>query len=153
VAAEIRRAVADGHAGPGHRLPLAKDPAVVLGVNKSTPTRSKSFRGRTIGAPGSVHASRSSAEPHWLRSAVVDLRAVIADNLGSNCSHESVCDAVHQVLEPGTLTSDHYCCRSTGSLCEAVYDGYYDGIISGDRVDTIYRAVTRWSSRPQPMRH
>ena len=36
VAAEIRRAIADGEAGPGDRLPLVKDIAVVLGVNKNT---------------------------------------------------------------------------------------------------------------------
>jgi hypothetical protein len=77
----------------------------------------------------------------------VDLHEIIAENLGSGCSHEPLCVAVHQALEPGTLTSDLYCCRSTGSLCEAVYDGYYDGIVNGDRVETIYRAVTRWESR------
>jgi GntR family transcriptional regulator len=31
VAAEIRRAIADGEAGPGERLPLVKDIAAVLG--------------------------------------------------------------------------------------------------------------------------
>jgi GntR family transcriptional regulator len=36
VAAEIRRAIAEGEAGPGERLPLAKDMAAVLGVNKNT---------------------------------------------------------------------------------------------------------------------
>jgi GntR family transcriptional regulator len=36
VAAEIRRAIAEGEAGPGERLPLAKDLAAVLGVNKNT---------------------------------------------------------------------------------------------------------------------
>lgn len=36
VAAEIRRAIAEGEAGPGDRLPLAKDMAAVLGVNKNT---------------------------------------------------------------------------------------------------------------------
>jgi len=39
VAAEIRRAIADGEAGPGERLPLAKDLAAVLGVNKNTVLR------------------------------------------------------------------------------------------------------------------
>lgn len=67
--------------------------------------------------------------------------------MGSDCSHELVCVAVHRALEPESVTSDHYCCRSTGSLCEAVYDGYYDGIVSGDRVETIYRAVAQWGSR------
>ena len=39
VAAEIRRAIADGEAGPGERLPLAKDLATVLGVNTHTVLR------------------------------------------------------------------------------------------------------------------
>ncbi len=39
VAAEIRRAIAKGEAGPGDRLPLAKDLAAVLGVNKNTVLR------------------------------------------------------------------------------------------------------------------
>ena len=39
VAAQIRRAIADGEAGPGDRLPLAKDLAAVLGVNKNTVLR------------------------------------------------------------------------------------------------------------------
>jgi DNA-binding transcriptional regulator YhcF (GntR family) len=39
VAAQIRRAIADGEAGPGERLPLAKDLAAVLGVNKNTVLR------------------------------------------------------------------------------------------------------------------
>jgi GntR family transcriptional regulator len=39
VAAEIRRAIAEGEAGPGERLPLAKDMAAVLGVNKNTVMR------------------------------------------------------------------------------------------------------------------
>ena len=39
VAAEIRRAIAEGEAGPGERLPLAKDLAAVLGVNKNTVLR------------------------------------------------------------------------------------------------------------------
>jgi GntR family transcriptional regulator len=36
VAAEIRRAIAEGEAGPGDRLPLAKDLAALMGVNKNT---------------------------------------------------------------------------------------------------------------------
>jgi GntR family transcriptional regulator len=39
VAAQIRRAIADGEAEPGERLPLAKDLAAVLGVNKNTVLR------------------------------------------------------------------------------------------------------------------
>jgi GntR family transcriptional regulator len=39
VAAEIRRAIAEGEAGSGDRLPLAKDIAAVLRVNKNTVLR------------------------------------------------------------------------------------------------------------------
>ena len=40
VAAEIRRAIADGEAKPGERLPPAHDLAAVLGVNTNTVLRS-----------------------------------------------------------------------------------------------------------------
>ena len=40
VAAEIRRAIADGEAQPGERLPAAVDLAAILGVNKNTVLRS-----------------------------------------------------------------------------------------------------------------
>ena len=39
VAGEIRRAIADGEAGPGERLPPARDLAAVLGVNTNTVLR------------------------------------------------------------------------------------------------------------------
>ena len=39
VAAEIRRAIADGEAAPGDRLPPAGDLAAVIGVNKNTVLR------------------------------------------------------------------------------------------------------------------
>jgi GntR family transcriptional regulator len=39
VAALVRRAIADGEAGPGERLPPAKDLATVLGVNSNTVLR------------------------------------------------------------------------------------------------------------------
>jgi GntR family transcriptional regulator len=39
VAAEIRRAIADGEAKPGERLPPAKDIAAVIGVNTNTVLR------------------------------------------------------------------------------------------------------------------
>jgi GntR family transcriptional regulator len=39
VAADIRRAIAEGEAKPGERLPLAKDLATVLGVNTNTVLR------------------------------------------------------------------------------------------------------------------
>src|SRR5437763_9159810 len=40
VSAEIRRAIADGEAKPGERLPPARDLAAVLGVNTNTVLRS-----------------------------------------------------------------------------------------------------------------
>jgi hypothetical protein len=76
----------------------------------------------------------------------VELHDVIAANLGSGCSHEPVCLAVHRTVAAKSPTSDHYCCRATGSLCEAVYDGYYDGIRTGDRVGEIHRSVVAWMS-------
>ncbi|HEY8717354.1 GntR family transcriptional regulator [Pengzhenrongella sp.] len=39
VAADIRRAIADGEASPGERIPQAKDLAAVLGVNTNTVLR------------------------------------------------------------------------------------------------------------------
>jgi GntR family transcriptional regulator len=39
VAAQIRRAIADGEAQPGERLPPARDLAAVLGVNRNTVLR------------------------------------------------------------------------------------------------------------------
>jgi GntR family transcriptional regulator len=63
VAAEIRRAIAEGEAGPGDRLPPARDLAAVLGVNTNTVLRSLRLlrdegllefrRGRGISVAGS----------------------------------------------------------------------------------------------------
>ena len=39
VAAQVRRAIADGEAGPGERLPPARDLAAVMGVNTNTVLR------------------------------------------------------------------------------------------------------------------
>jgi GntR family transcriptional regulator len=39
VAAEVRRAIADGEAKPGERLPPARDLAAVIGVNTNTVLR------------------------------------------------------------------------------------------------------------------
>jgi len=39
VAAQLRRAIADGEAGPGERLPPARDLAAVMGVNTNTVLR------------------------------------------------------------------------------------------------------------------
>jgi GntR family transcriptional regulator len=67
VAAEIRRAIAEGEAGPGERLPLARDIAAILGVNKNTVLRAMHIlrdegllefsRGRGITVAGSPQQS------------------------------------------------------------------------------------------------
>ena len=71
VAGEIRRAIADGEAKPGERLPPAKDLAAVLGVNTNTVLRSLRVlrdegllefrRGRGIWSQGRPNAAPSSS--------------------------------------------------------------------------------------------
>lgn len=63
VAAAIRRAITDGEAGPGDRIPQARDLATVLAVNRNTVLRALRLlrdegllemgRGRTIRVTGS----------------------------------------------------------------------------------------------------
>jgi GntR family transcriptional regulator len=72
VAAEIRRAVADGEAKPGERLPPAGDLAAVLGVNRNTVLRALRMlrdegllefrRGRGITVVGTPDRSEVLAE-------------------------------------------------------------------------------------------
>ena len=54
VAGAIRRAIADGEAGPGERLPPARDLAAVLGVNANTVFRAL----RTLREEGLVEFRR-----------------------------------------------------------------------------------------------
>jgi len=77
VAAEIRRAIADGQAQPGERLPPAVDLGAILGVNRNTVLRAlrdlrdeglldfRRGRGVTVsGTPqqGAVHHARELVE-------------------------------------------------------------------------------------------
>ena len=73
VAGEIRRAIADGEAKPGERLPPAKDLAAVLGVNTNTVLRAlrqlrdegllEFRRGRGITVIGTPNTAQSSNRP------------------------------------------------------------------------------------------
>ena len=82
VAAEIRRAIANGEAGPGERLPLAKDLAAILGVNKNTVLRALHIlrdeglldfqRGRGITVAGSA---QRGAVVHSIRDLIDYCRA------------------------------------------------------------------------------
>lgn len=76
VAAEIRRALADGEAGPGERLPPAKDFAAVLGVNVNTVLRAFRIlrdegllefrRGRGVTVAGTPERSHLTSQLHEL---------------------------------------------------------------------------------------
>src|SRR5262245_25536336 len=59
VAGEIRRAIAEGEAKPGERLPPAKDLAAVLGVNTNTVLRSL----RLLRAEGLLECRRGRGSP------------------------------------------------------------------------------------------
>ncbi len=75
-AAQIRRAIADGEAGPGDRLPLARDLAAVLGVNRNTVLRALHLlrdegllefrRGRGITVTGTREQSDLLTQAHEL---------------------------------------------------------------------------------------
>jgi len=79
VAAEVRRAIAEGEAGPGDRLPLARDLAAVLGVNRNTVLRALHVlrdegllefrRGHGIRVAGTSEKSDLLAQVHELVAA------------------------------------------------------------------------------------
>ncbi len=72
VAAAIRRAISDGEAGPGDRIPQARDLATVLGVNRNTVLRALHLlrdegllemgRGRDIRVTGTAERSAVTAK-------------------------------------------------------------------------------------------
>jgi GntR family transcriptional regulator len=71
VAAEIRRAIADGEAAPGDRIPQARDLAAVLGVNTNTALRAlRLLRDEGLLEMGRGRAIRVAGTP--ARTAVVD---------------------------------------------------------------------------------
>lgn len=76
VAAEIRKAIADGEADPGERLPPAQDLAAVMGVNTNTVLRAlrtlrdegllEFRRGRGVTVAGTVERGALVAKAHEL---------------------------------------------------------------------------------------
>ena len=76
VAGALRRAIADGEAGPGERLPPARDLAAVLGVNTNTVLRALRLlrdegllefrRGRRVTVVGSPDSSLLVTKAHEL---------------------------------------------------------------------------------------
>lgn len=70
VAAEIRRAIADGEAMPGTRLPPARDLAAVIGVNTNTVLRAlRLLRDEGLLEFGRGHSVKVAGTPD--RSAVI----------------------------------------------------------------------------------
>lgn len=71
VAAEIRRAIANGEAAPGERIPHAKDIGAVLGVNTNTVLRAlRLLRDEGLVEMGRGRAIRIAGTPD--RSAVIE---------------------------------------------------------------------------------
>jgi GntR family transcriptional regulator len=76
VAAELRRAIAEGEAKPGERLPPARDLAAVLGVNTNTVLRALRLlreeglldfrRGRGVTVAGTPERGALVAQAHEL---------------------------------------------------------------------------------------
>lgn len=65
VASEIRRAISDGEAGPGDRIPQARDLATVLGVNHNTVLRAlRLLRDEGLIEMGRGRAIRVTGDPN-----------------------------------------------------------------------------------------
>lgn len=78
VAAEIRRAIADGEALPGQKIPQAKDLAAVLGVNTNTVLRAlRLLRDEGLLEMGRGRAIRVAGTPEQ-GAVVVKLNEVLA---------------------------------------------------------------------------
>ena len=78
VAAEIRRAIADGEASPGQKIPQAKDLAAVLGVNANTVLRAlRLLRDEGLLEMGRGRAIRVAGTPEQ-GAVVAKLKEVVA---------------------------------------------------------------------------
>jgi GntR family transcriptional regulator len=78
VAIEIRRAIAEGEARPGERIPQAKDLAAVLGVNTNTVLRAlRILRDQGLLEVGRGRAIRVAGTP--TRSEVIERMAELLD--------------------------------------------------------------------------
>jgi hypothetical protein len=86
VAAELRRAIADGEAGPGPRMPRAVDLAAILGVNKNTDSQ-------TV-------ADGYACSRHLLGGSPTTLRSEIRFDLGSALCLDHLNDILTAVTEP-----------------------------------------------------
>jgi GntR family transcriptional regulator len=80
VAAQIRRAIADGEAKPGERLPPARDLAAVLGVNRNTVLRAL----RTLRDEGLLDFTRG--------------RGI---TVSGNRQHSAIIERAHELVELG----------------------------------------------------
>jgi GntR family transcriptional regulator len=97
VAAAIRRAISDGDAGPGDRIPQARDLAAVLGVNRNTVLRALRMlrdegllemgRGRTIRVTGTPDQS----------AVIARTRALIDFARQRGYSYDEVIEIIHNL--------------------------------------------------------
>jgi GntR family transcriptional regulator len=86
VAAQIRRAIADGEAEPGDRLPPARDLAAVLGVNRNTVLRAL----RTLRDEGLLDFTRG--------------RGI---TVSGNTQHSAIIERAHELVELGRQHGYH----------------------------------------------
>ena len=78
VASAIRRAIQEGEAGPGDRIPQARDLAAVLGVNKNTVLRAlRLLRDEGLLEMGRGRAIRVTGSPD--QSALIDKTRELID--------------------------------------------------------------------------